>query len=70
MKGKAVEVLNHCTDILPVGGGVVGANISTATGMMPSFSSLVFVFVISLVGAITGYMVKLILDWIFKKLDK
>jgi hypothetical protein len=62
------NMFRSLTDLLPVAGGATGA--ATAAERLPSVQSIIVFIVMTIVGAIIGYLVKLGLDCIFKHKDK
>ena len=52
------------TELLPVAGGATGA--AAAAESLPSVQSVIVFVVMTIAGALIGYMVKLGLDCIFK----
>jgi len=54
------------TDSLPIAGGAAGAVLSPVTAMFPTWEMIVYTILIASVGAITGYVIKLFLDWVIK----
>jgi len=59
------------TNTLPVFGGATGAisGVGETARMFPTWEAVIYCMVISLIGALIGYGVKLALDCIFKKKD-
>ena len=55
------------TDSLPVIGGAGGALTQTHNLMWPTFEQIIYTMVIAAIGATVGYLVKLLLDYLFKK---
>ena len=56
------------TDLLPIAGGATGA--ATAAESLPSVQSAIVFVVMTIAGAIIGYLVKIGLDLIFKHKNK
>lgn len=54
------------TDLLPVAGGASGAAVAAETAL-PSVGSILVFVGMTVLGAVVGYMVKLVLDKIFNK---
>jgi len=57
------------TDSLPVLGGTTGA-LSQIGKFMPEWSAVTSLIILTLVGTISGYLGKLLLDWLFSKTKK
>lgn len=56
------------TDLLPIAGGATGA--ATAAENLPSVQSVIVFVIMTIAGAVIGYVVKLVLDCIFKHNNK
>lgn len=68
MKGKMFTyIYEKISNILPVGGGSVGAvyQINNVSEYFPTWEVVVSTAVVAIIGAIIGYAVKLILDVVF-----
>ncbi|MCZ2339350.1 MAG: hypothetical protein LC127_14400 [Chitinophagales bacterium] len=63
-----IERLNKLTDILPVLGGAGGAasQINNITPYLPTMEAVTSTIIITVVGAVIGYLVKLAMDRLFK----
>lgn len=63
------KVFNYfcSTDSLPIIGGASGAIIQT-NNVLPTWETILYTIVIAAVGAIVGYIVKLILDCVFREI--
>lgn len=59
------NMFRSLTDLLPVAGGATGA--AAAADSIPSVQSIIFFVIMTIAGAVIGYLVKLGLDCIFKK---
>lgn len=61
--------LGYPTDVLPVAGGGIGAysQASNILAFFPTAETIISSIVITAIGAIVGYLIKLALDKIFKK---
>jgi len=57
------------TDSLPILGAVSGA-VSQINKFMPTWGAIFSLIILTIVGTIVGYLMKLLLDWIFKKIKK
>ena len=58
------------TDSLPVVGGSIGAlSQINGTFMLPPFEVLIYTSIVAAVGAVVGYLVKLLLDHIIIKIN-
>ena len=57
------------TDSLPVLGGTTGA-LSQINKFMPEWGAICSLVVLTIIGTLTGYLVKLLLDWLFSKTKK
>jgi len=57
------------TDSLPVLGGTTGA-LSQINKFMPEWGAICLLVVLTIIGTLTGYLVKLLLDWLFSKTKK
>lgn len=57
------------TDVLPVIGGAGGAFTSQiyTLSMFPNWEVIVYMICITSIGAITGYIIKILLDKLFKR---
>jgi len=70
-----LKIIEKISNSLPIVGGGVGA-VSQAGEVvenayhLPSHEQIIPVVIVSIVGAICGYFVKLFLDWIVKKIKK
>lgn len=67
------DIINsiRTTDIFPIGGGGIGALTQTESILIfPPFEAIVYTICIAVIGAITGYGVKLILDFIILKIKE
>lgn len=62
------NMIRSCIDLLPVAGGATGA--AAAAESLPSVQSAIVFVVMTIAGAIIGYLVKLGLDLIFKHKNK
>jgi len=58
------------TDSLPAVGGATGALTQVKNMTFPTADAIIYTIIIASIGAIVGYMVKLFLDWLFKKCKK
>jgi len=67
-----MERLKQLTDILPVLGGASGAatQIDKITPYLPSMEAVTSTIIITAVGAVIGYLVKLVMDRLFMCSDK
>lgn len=64
--------MNKITNIFPIIGGAGGAfeAVNQTSNSLPSLKSiLIYIFLTSL-GALVGYLIKMLLDRIFKKIKK
>jgi len=59
------SMFRSLTDLLPIAGGATGA--ATAAEAMPSVQSVIVFIIMTIAGAVIGYLVKLGLDKIFNK---
>ena len=57
------------TESLPVVGGTTGALIQISK-FIPEWSTLTSLIVLTIIGTLIGYLVKLLLDWLFSKTKK
>ena len=66
---KMIKIYNALDTVLPVLGGGVGAStqISNLTNYFPTWELIISAIIITIIGAVTGYFIKLLLDKIFKK---
>ena len=55
------------TDNLPIVGGASGALLPNASPMFPNPEHLIYTVIIAAVGATVGYLIKLLLDYLFDK---
>lgn len=57
------------TDSLPVAGGGIGAftQALNVAALLPTLEAVISTIVITAIGSIVGYLIKLILDKIFKR---
>ena len=67
--------MNKITDTFPVVGGASGGVLSQNTlaqinNMWPPFSHIVYTVILAAIGALVGYLVKLLLDEMFSKYKK
>lgn len=60
---------NKLNTLLPVFGGASGAasQVHKLTAFFPSWETLISSIIITVVGAVIGYLVKVLLDRVFKK---
>ena len=61
-------MIRSCIDLLPVVGGATGA--AAAAESLPSVQSAIVFVIMTIAGAVIGYLVKLGLDAIFKHKKK
>jgi len=64
-----IEMINTIKNILPLLGGAGGAasQINRLTEYLPNLETIIASIIITIIGAVTGYLVKILLDRIFKK---
>lgn len=65
---KMERILARISDTLPVIGGATGA-VSQApkfTSFLPTWETIIGTIILTIIGAVVGYLVKLYLDKIFK----
>jgi len=58
------------TDSLPLLGGASGALTQSQNLLWPTWEQVVYTIVIASIGAIVGYIIKLLLDWLLEKCKK
>lgn len=63
------KIYTKCSEALPVIGGAGGdaSQIKEITAYFPSWETVVSSIIITIIGAVTGYLVKVLLDMVFKK---
>jgi len=63
------KIYTRCSEALPVIGGAGGAasQIERITQYFPSWETVISSIIITVIGAVTGYLVKVLLDIVFKK---
>jgi len=57
------------TESLPVLGSIIGA-LSQISKFIPEWSAVTSLIILTIVGTLTGYGLKLLLDWLFSKIKK
>ena len=57
------------TESLPVVGGTTGA-LTQISKFMPEWSEVTSLIILTIIGTLTGYGLKLLLDWLFSKTKK
>jgi len=62
------NMFSKITDLLPIAGGATGA--ATAAESLPSVQSVIVFVIMTIAGAVIGYVVKIGLDCIFKHKNK
>jgi H+/Cl- antiporter ClcA len=62
--------MNRLTDTLPVLGGATGAVLTPEPSIIPTWETFICTIILAAVGAAVGYLVKLLLDYLFNKHDK
>jgi hypothetical protein len=65
----STKLYNSLDSIMPISGGVAGA-LSQANNILsyfPSWQHISIAIILAVVGAIGGYLTKMLLDFIFKK---
>jgi preprotein translocase subunit Sss1 len=62
-------ILNKLSDIFPIGGGAIGAITQVQkVSNFPTWEFILSAVIVATIGAVVGYVVKLLFDIIFKKL--
>jgi hypothetical protein len=63
------NISNKLNTIFPVAGGGLGAisQVDNLTKFFPSWEAITASLIITIIGATVGYLIKLLLDRIFKK---
>jgi hypothetical protein len=71
MSYKIFSFFNKIGDIFPVGGGAVGAaSQAKQFDYLPTWEAVIATIIITVIGAIFGYLIKLGLDIVFSKIKK
>lgn len=63
------KIYEQCSEFLPIIGGATGAatQASQFTQYLPEWEMVISTIIITAIGACVGYIVKLLLDRLFKK---
>jgi len=69
---KIIYVICKVANAFPIGGGAIGAlsQIKKLTEFMPSWETLISALIVSIAGACLGFLVKLLLETLVRKLRK
>lgn len=72
MNDKLFSIIFKVNDSIPVAGGALGAfsQAQILTNFFPSWASISETLIITLIGAVGGYMIKLLLDILCRKIKK
>lgn len=59
-------------NVLVIGGGAIGGSLKSIIVMimLPTLTTLISVFICAIIGGVTGWLVKFLLDTIKKKIQK
>jgi len=63
------NMLTKITNSFPVFGGGAGAVISE-THSLPNHDMILSTIILAVIGSVVGYLVKLLFDWVIKKVRK
>lgn len=71
MSYKIFSFFNKIGDVFPIGGGAAGAaSQAKQFSYLPTWEAVIATIIITIIGALVGYLVKLGLDVIFRKIRK